>query len=191
MNPHDKKIIYSPRTGEEMQRATEYKVPILLYSDLCRLAESHGSNRMLAHLFKRSNDNIILLQDPAKMSSGHWIAVSRIPSKKQIYFFSTYGGKPDKEKIRWIPEDELIESGQYKNIFIEGLKNLQEHGWEIHYNNYPFQKEGDNTATCGIYTVAFLKSKMNPDDFAQQTFNIQKVYHKDPAIYYFNKYFSF
>ena len=70
-------IIYKPRTGEEMEHATLGKVPILQYSDLCKLGEKYGPTRMLANMFKRSEDNIILLQDPSNMNSGHWISVSR------------------------------------------------------------------------------------------------------------------
>lgn len=183
---HD--IIYKPRDGEEMEHAAANTAPIYKYSDLVELAEKHGSNRLLAMMFKRANNNIILLQDPSNMDSGHWISVSRNPKKKEIYFFSTYGGKPDVEKNKWINEDDLIESGQLLNIFNDGLRSAQEHGWEIHYNDYPYQKEGDKTAVCGIYTAAFLRSGLNPDEFKQETLNLCKK-GINPAVYYFDKYF--
>ena len=184
---HD--IIYKPRDGDEMGRALLNKVPIHKYSDLCQLGEKYGADRMLAHMFKQSNDNVILLQDPSNMNSGHWISVSRNPKKKEIYFFSTYGGKPDTEKIAWMSEDDLRKSGQFMNIFNDGLHNLQKHGWEIHYNDYPYQKEGDHTATCGIYTAAFLRSGKDPDRFKAETLKIREKTGKDPAIYYYNEYF--
>ena len=59
----------------------------------------------------------MLLQDPSNMDSGHWLSVSCNKPKKEIYFFSTYGGKPDVEKISWMKEDDLLESGQIMNIF--------------------------------------------------------------------------
>lgn len=185
----EKKIIFSPRTGEEMMRATNYHVPLYKYSELCEIAKKHGARALLSHMFRRSNDNIILLQDPADMDSGHWISVSRNPKRKQIYFFSTYGGKPDVEKISWMSEDELRESGQYTNIFNDGLKECQDHGWEIHFNDYPYQKTGDHTATCGIYTVAFLRSGKTPDEFKEETLKLKKK-KINPAIFYFDKYFS-
>ena len=183
---HD--IIYKPRDGDEMEHAVGNSAPIYKYSDLVELGEKHGANRLLAMMFKRSDNNIILLQDPSNMDSGHWISVSRNPRKKEIYFFSTYGGKPDTEKIRWMSEDDLRESGQLMNIFNDGLRSAQEHGWEIHYNDYPYQKEGDKTAVCGIYTAAFLRSGLNPDEFEKETLNLCKK-GINPAIFYFDKYF--
>ena len=188
-NTREKNIIFTPRDGDEMRAATLHKVPIYTYSDLCQIAEKGGAARMLSHLFKRSNKNIILLQDPDNMNSGHWISVSRNPQKKEIYFFSTYGGKPDTEKIRWMTEDDLRESNQFLNIFNDGLRECQEHGWEIHYNDYPYQKEGDHTATCGIYTAAFLRSGEDPDKFKSET--LQLIHNNiNPAVYYYDKYFN-
>lgn len=188
-NDREKNIIYSPRTGSEMEKATLNRTPVYRYSELCELGKKHGAERMLSHMFKRSNDNIILLQDPDDMNSGHWISVSRKPRRKEIYFFSTYGGKPDVEKIQWISEDDLRESGQFMNIFNDGLRNLQKHGWEIHYNDFPFQKSGDNTAVCGIYTAAFLRSGLNPEQFAKESIEIAKS-GVNPAVFYFDKYFK-
>ena len=182
------KIIYEPRTGEEMENALENRAPIYKYSELCQMAKKHGPTRLLVHMFSRSNDNVILLQDPSDMSSGHWISVSRNIPKKQIYFFSTYGGKPDAEKVSWMNEDDLRQSGQYLNIFSDGLRDLQKHGWEIHYNDYPYQKAGDNTATCGIFTAAFLRSGKDPDIFHKETLQLEKE-GRNPAIVYYNRYF--
>lgn len=187
-NLTEKNIIYKPRTGDEMERATLHQVPVYCYSELCRLGEKYGPTRMLAHMFKRSNDNIILLQDPSNMNSGHWISVSRNVPKKEIYFFSTYGGKPDVEKISWMKEDDLRESGQFMNIFNDGLRDLQKHGWEIHYNDYPYQIAGDKTAVCGIYVAAFLRSGANPDAFEKETLDL--AHHGyNPSVYYYYKYF--
>ena len=188
-NLREKRILFEPRSGDEMEHAMQHHVPIYKYSDLCDIARKTGPTGMLAHMFQRSPTNIILLQDPSNMQSGHWISVSRNPKKKEIYFFSTYGGKPDVEKIQWVNEDDLRESGQDINIFNDGLRNLQQHGWEIHYNDFPYQKSGDNTAVCGIYTAAFLRSGQNPDVFERNTKLLARN-GINPAIYYYDKYFS-
>lgn len=187
-NEYEKNILFEPRTGDEMSKALQHKVPIHLYSELCKLAEKHGTSRLLSHLFKQSERNVILLQDPDDMSSGHWFCVQRNIPKKEIYFFSTYGGKPDIEKIAWIPEDDLRESNQFLNLFNDGLHTLQKHGWKIYYNDYKYQVPGDRTAVCGIYTVAFLRSNMNPDQFEEET---KKLIEDgiNPAVYYYEKYF--
>lgn len=188
-NSYEKDIVYKPRSGDEMEAAMNHQTPVYTYSELCKLGEKFGPARMLAHMFQKSNTNIILLQNPEDMQSGHWISVSRNLPKKEIYFFSTYGGKPDVEKISWLAEDDLRESGQFMNIFNDGMRDLQKHGWEIHYNDYPYQKPTDKTATCGIYTVAFLRSGLNPDQFEKQTLDL--VHRKiNPAVYYYRQYFS-
>lgn len=184
---HD--IIFKPRSGVDMDNALGHKVPIYMYSELCKMAQKHGPARMLAHLFRTSDDMVILLQNPKNMDSGHWLSVSRNTPKKEIYFFSTYGGKPDVEKIHWMDDNDLIESGQDINIFNDAMREFQKHGWEIHYNDYPYQIEGDKTATCGIYTVAFLKCGKNPDVFKRETRMIREM-GLDPAIVYYEKFFA-
>lgn len=181
-------IMYTPRSGLEMEAATLHKAPILMYSDLCKEAARYGSARMLSRMFKRSDQNIILLQDPDDMDSGHWLSVSRNVPKKEVYFFSTYGKKPDVEKLKWMTDNMLRASGQDINIFNDGMKEFQRHGWTIYYNDYPYQKEGDNTSTCGIYTAAFLRSGLDPDEFEVQTKEIMKR-GENPAIVYYDQYF--
>jgi hypothetical protein len=187
-NKREHDILYKPRDGEEMTAATLNKTPIYKYSELVELGDKHGANRLLSKMFQRSDSNIILLQDPTNMDSGHWISVSRNPKKKEFYFFSTYGGKPDVEKNEWMTEDDLRESGQLLNIFNDGLREAQNHGWKIYYNDFPYQKSKDNTAVCGIYTAAFLRSGLNPDDFEKETLDLCKQ-GINPAIFYFDKYF--
>ena len=86
-NKREHDIVFKPRDGGEMETASMHKAPIYKYSDLCELAKKYGSATMLSKMFKRSNDNIILLQDPHNMNSGHWFSVSRNPQKKEIYFY--------------------------------------------------------------------------------------------------------
>lgn len=182
------KIIRSARTGEEMIKATLGQAPIHLYSDLCKDAKKHGILRLLAHMFKRSENHIILLQNPQDMSSGHWISISRNLPKKEIYFFSSYGGKPDVEKIAWLDAKDLKRSNQDLNLFNDGFHELQKHGWTIHYNDVPYQVPGDKTATCGIYVAAFIRSGVNPEEFRKQNLALERR-GIDPVIYYYKKYF--
>lgn len=189
---HDKRekdIIYKPRSGDEMMEATLHKVPLHTYSDLCKQAENIGASRLLSALFRSAEQHIVLLQDPSNMQSGHWFSISRDLPRKSMYFFSTYGGRPDREKIAWISKKDLDKSGQLLNIFNDSLKELQKHGWEIHYNDYPYQKPKDDTAVCGIYTVAFLRSGKNPDEFEKDTLSLVNR-GINPAIFYFDKYFN-
>lgn len=168
-------FIYKPRSGEEVINASPNGTKLFLYSDLVRRGRS--PEQLLKIL---GRNNLILVQDPKRMNSGHWTSLSFVPSQQKAFFFSSYGGKPDEEKVRWISYEALRDSGQLPNIINDLLKYLYLNGWEIHYNDYPYQVEGDRTATCGIWASAFMKSGENPDEFAED--------HQDVS-YYFRKNF--
>lgn len=176
-------IFYRPRTGEDMRRATE-GAPIYKYSDVCEEARKKGAVSVLWQMFKQSLNNVLLLQDPDNMSSGHWMGLSFNPVKWEIYFFSSYGGKPDFEKNKWISEDDQLQSGQQTDALNDGLREMCKLGFKVYFNDHPYQREGDNTATCGIWTAAFLNSGMNPDQFYM--YNLR---HHVGAPEYFQRYF--
>ena len=159
-------IIYKPKTGEQVVRAIYSHPPIYLYSDLVKNMKQKGAADVLYEMAAKNNDSLILVQDPKQLNSGHWTSLSFHPEKREIYFFSSYGGKPDVEKNQWLPLSGLMSSGQDLNVFNDGLKELMlKDGWVIHYSQYPYQVVGDNTATCGIWCAAFLNSGLNPDEF--------------------------
>lgn len=176
-------IFSKPRTGDEVKQATG-GVPIRLYSALCEEAKRVGVDQLLRNMFEQSYKYIILLQDPEKMNSGHWMALEFNPRRDEVYFFSSYGGKPDFEKNKWLRATDRRRSNQNVDIFNDGLKNLARRGWTIYYNDHPYQHEGDRTATCGIWAAAFLNSGMNPDQFYR--YNLRN--HMG-APEYFAKYF--
>lgn len=160
------KILYYPKTGEQVRNAIHTHPPIYLYSDLVKRMRAFGAADVLYQMGARNVDSLILVQDPKNPRSGHWTCLSFHPEKRQIYFFSSYGGKPDAEKNQWLPQDGLLRSGQDLDVFNDGLKTLMlRDNWEIHYNQYPYQVVGDQTATCGIWCAGFLNSRLNPDEF--------------------------
>lgn len=159
----ERDMLYKPRRGDEMLRAAPAGTGLYMYSQLA--SDRRPALEVLSSL---KRDNIILLQDPNKMTSGHWISLSFRPERKEAYFFSSYGGRPDEEKNRWLDQRGLRRSRQTRNIINDGLKELFRRGWTIYYNDNPYQREGDDTATCGIWSVAFLNSGMNPDEFAER-----------------------
>ena len=181
-------IFFKPRNGDEMSHATD-DVPIVKYSTLSEASDILGGgvvgvDRLLRKMFKKSLKWIVLLQDPKDENSGHWTSLSFNPKKDEVYFFSSYGGKPDFEKNKWISKEKQKLSHQARDVFNDGLKHLCEKGWVIHYNDHPYQFENDGTATCGIWTAAFLNSGMNPDQFYR--YNLRK--HMGVPEY-FRKYF--
>ena len=159
-------IIYKPKTGKQVQNATLTHPPIYLYSELVKKMKESDASEVLYDMMRRNPNSLILVQDPKNLRSGHWTSLSFNPRKRDIYFFSSYGGKPDVEKNEWLPHAGLLRSGQELNVFNDGLKKLMlRDGWTIHYNQYPYQTVGDNTATCGIWCAAFMNSGLNPDEF--------------------------
>lgn len=164
-----------PTSGEEVLRAAPRGTKLYLYSDLAN--DPRDAETVLRSLGRNS---LILYQDPDRMNSGHWVSLSFHPKRKEVYFFSSYGGMPDREKISWVNPYKLFLSGQIRNVINDGLKSLAEKGWTIHFNDFPFQHVGDGSATCGIWSTAFLNSGLNPDEFAENHRSVE---------YYFRKYF--
>lgn len=156
-------IIYKPRSGVEVMKASPKGTEMFLYSDLC--SRPGSAYDILCSLPRNS---IILLQNPDKMNSGHWVSLSFHPETKEVYFFSSYGGMPDREKNKWLSMEGRRRSGQVRNLLNDGLKQFAKRGWQIHYNDYPYQIEGDSTATCGIWATAFMNSGLNPDEFEER-----------------------
>lgn len=168
-----RKILYEPRNGQEMMKACPPGTRLYLYSAL-----SSDSRDALDIMLSMGRNNLILLQNPMKPNTGHWISLSFNPEKKEAYFFSSYGGRPDSEKLLWLTTVAMKISGQMRNILSDGLRELFLLGWKIYFNDFAYQKQGDQTATCGIWTAAFLNSGMNPDEFALK-------HRQDPIYYYF------
>ncbi len=161
---HD--ILYKPKTGDQVRAATYSHPPIYLYSELVEKMKKRGARNVLIDMAQRNSDSLILVQDPKNLRSGHWTCLSFHPEKREVYFFSSYGGKPDVEKNQWLPQSGLMRSGQDLNVFNDGLKDLMRRdNWTIHYSQYPYQVVGDGTATCGIWCAAFMNSGLNPDEF--------------------------
>ena len=78
----DRKIKYTPRTGTEMLEAAPPNTGLYMYSKLAKL--KMPAVDILRSMHKNS---IILLQDPEKMNTGHWISLCFHPAKKEAYFF--------------------------------------------------------------------------------------------------------
>ena len=169
-------FIYSPRSGKEILAAAPAGTKIYVYSDLCQRV---GDPAQI--LLSLPSKCIILLQNPKNMRSGHWIALSRNTRKREMYYFSSYGGKPDVEMSQWVTPEARMRSGQGRNLINDGLKELCANGWTIFYNDFTYQKKGDRTATCGIWATAFLHSGLNPDEFEEN--------HEDEG-YYFRHFFN-
>lgn len=178
------KAYYNPRSGKEIQKAVRGGCGLYLYSDLCDMMKKKGAVPTLEWMFLKHLKNVILLQDPKDMNTGHWTSLSLDPKRHAIYFFSSYGGKPDAEKNEWISPSGRVISRQDVNLFNDGLRDLLKYyHWQIHYNEVPYQIDGDNSATCGIWCTAFLNSNLNPTEFYR--------YSKDNRLTFFDYYLAY
>ena len=173
-------ILFTPRSGEEMMKAVP-GARLIMYSNLCRMVKQQGIARVIGRLLKESDKYIVLLQHPKNSKTGHWLGLKILPKSKEIYFFNSYSGMPDAKKHEWLSEEHLLASGQDIDVFNDGLKYMAEQGWKIHYNDRPYQIEGDKTATCGIWTAGFLNSELDPDQF----YFFNNFYRLTPQDYYF------
>lgn len=116
------------------------KIKILTYNSL----ESFDTIEQLLHPFGR----VVLLYE-WKKNFGHWVCVFYAPNHR-IEFFDPYGYKPDGEKS-FIPP-KLWRMGYLSQL----LYDASNRGWIIEYNQYKFQKKGNDISTCGRWVVLRL-----------------------------------
>lgn len=132
----------------------EGKATIMLYSDL--------------HKYKTLDDVLkpygaIFLLYEIKKDYGHWCAVFK-QDNDTVEFFDPYGKFLDTE-LEWIPTQfRKISNQWYPHLtalfYHSPYKNLI-------YNQYPFQKKGNNVKTCGRWSALRIMFRDLPlDDFA-------------------------
>lgn len=150
-------------SGEQIRKALDNKTQILRYSDILKCDTI--DDLLGAH----DNAVILYLTDT---NYGHWTCVFK--NEMAVYFFDSYGTKPDdqfKTIPSWVNESE---KQTYKM-----LTDLLYHcPYEVRFNQYKLQKHGANINTCGRWVIerlrnteldetefanAFLKSGMSPD----------------------------
>lgn len=134
---------------------------VYTFRDIIHYARHHP----LSSLFDPRTNALIALYE-WRPGIGHWVGIRLVPELHEAYFFSSYGNKPDRE-LNYLSPRMRRESGQALNLFNDFLLNLHLRGWTIYYNDYPYQRSGDGTATCGRWLAKFLRSGMNPDEFEE------------------------
>ena len=136
---------------------------IFTYSQVQKHIRAGGS---LLDLLDPRTYSIVVLYE-WRRGFGHWVGLRLNPGRREAYFFSSYGAKPDEEKNRALSPAARRASGQDLNVLNDFLKRLHLGGWTVYYNDHPFQRIGDGTATCGRWLSEYLRSGMNPDDYAR------------------------
>ena len=86
-------------------------------------------------------------------NTGHWCCLFK--KGQRIDYYDPYSGKPD-EDMKWLTEDKKEELGQEDKIL---TKLLKESGYQVWYNNVPYQSESTHVATCGRWSAMRLYYK--------------------------------
>lgn len=154
--------IDGPLTGREVSRLSGTR-RVLTYSEV---VNALNNGYYFTDLLDPRTHSLIVLYE-WKPGIGHWVGVKLAPEEKEAYFFSSYGNKPDAELGKYLSTEQRRASNQSPNVINDFLKKLYLAGWVIYYNDFPFQREGDGTATCGRWLAKYLQSDMNPDEFAE------------------------
>lgn len=84
---------------------------------------------------------------------GHWVCLMR--RDNTIEFFNPYGGLPD-ASLQKIPLEYRIESGQDYPLLTLILYHSP---YDVEYNEFKFQRHGQNIRTCGRWCVVRLLLK--------------------------------
>lgn len=150
-----------PISGSEIRDLSGTSA-VYTFRDIIKYARNHP----LSSLLDPNTNSLIALYE-WRPGIGHWVGIKVVPELREAYFFSSYGNKPDTE-LNYLTPSQRRESGQAINLFNNFLKGLFKQGWTIYYNDYPYQKRGDGTATCGRWLAKFLRSGLNPDEFEER-----------------------
>lgn len=136
------KINYS-LSGEDIVDLLNGKCNLVAYPDI----KKFGSINELLGKYKKC---VILYLNSENY--GHWTCIYEY--KNTIYFFDSYGIKPNGE-LNWLPNNLNIKLRQnHKKL----LWLLYESKKNIEYNEYQLQKFGDGINTCGKWVVFRLKN---------------------------------
>jgi hypothetical protein len=94
----------------------------------------------------------ILLYETDK-NTGHWTCVMK-DNNNNIIYYDSYGKEPS-EPLKWNSIEKNIQLGQdkpYLNILLDKTE------LPVYYNGYQFQNDYADIATCGRYTILFIKA---------------------------------
>lgn len=155
---YEYKLIYTNRLIDMLKNEiNKYKNIALSNHDIFKILNKKVNIVTYPTLSKIRNINELFGEYPyfilLYMSShnfGHWIAI--IKHNDRIEYFDPYGGNdnfPDEALKNINPEFKKI-SLQDKPYLTRLLYNTK---YPIEYNNYNFQKHGNNIRTCGRHCV--------------------------------------
>jgi hypothetical protein len=136
----------------------QYENIALSDKQVLKLIDGRANLILYPNLYKYKNIDEILnpygaciLLFEAMPKYGHWCCIFKV-NEKLIEFFNPYGGYPD-DSLEYIPIDFRLKSHQYYPYLSILMYTSQ---YELSYNEYKFQKHGNNIKTCGRWCALRL-----------------------------------
>ena len=165
---------YESLSDLDMHKALP-NVPILTYEEL-------GKYKNIEALLPKVRDAIILFVELSQ-GVGHWQSITR--SDNNIYFFDSYGTRPDKALL-WIDKymrKELNEQVPYVSYLLNEALSA---GFNVSFNSFSYQnKKNTSISTCGRWCIAWVKWNNNQGNNSPKAFNKYiKKYSKDHELNY-------
>jgi len=152
------KIQFEALSPQEVKHLWNNKMPshespidIVFYDDIIRMNN-------IKDLFRRTNKVIIFY--PSTPSYGHYCCLCK--NDNTIYFFDSYGKKPDTQKNYAEDRNEL-----YRERENSLIRLLLDSNYVVDYSDHVLQK--GRTATCGRWCLLRCAcAGMSNDEFAKQ-----------------------
>ena len=148
-------------SNKDVLKLLDNKAKVVLYPELHKF---HTIDELL-HPY----DAVFLLYE-LKPQYGHWTCLFK--RGKEVEFFNSYGGIPD-ETLKKIPNTYKSESHQNFPYLVNLLYNSP---YEIHYNEYDFQKHSPDVKTCGRWAALRLLMKDFTIDEFKHVIDLLKDY---------------
>jgi len=100
----------------------------------------------------------------ARGTSGHYVTLIRNKANRTIYFFDSYGGKPDVDQKKYAMNRDELYDEEHNSL----IKLLLKKGWNVDYNHVPLQASSPDVATCGRWGLTRVMWKhLTNDQFVQ------------------------
>ena len=126
-------------------------VPIILFSSLTTTPEKLLYNIKISD----GKGSIIFVGEEGKI--GHWVCI-KLYGRKRINYFDSYGYTPISARKNFIAGSQQYKILTYINTV---LAYLFYKGYDIHYNNVPFQTIGDGSTDCGEWCIKYILYPFN------------------------------
>ena len=111
--------------------------------------------RTIDQLLPNPIDYMVIHVAVDSFESGHWVSVFKRRAEKEIYFFDSYGYRVDKQLLFSKKQFRRILNQKYPHLSY--LLNKALKTYKVYFNTFQYQSDNTDIATCGYWSIAFLK----------------------------------